>query len=104
MPGEMAACRGIDEISEQNTQVSKKLFRSIRQEKKPLTSLGALSIISDRNSLELWKNKLNNYGAGFFVCSKAEKRRNTLCISSFSNAFTGGKDKPECSSYFVTVP
>jgi hypothetical protein len=43
-------------------------------------------------------------GAGFFVCNKAEKRRNTLCISSFDNEVAGEKDKPECTGYFGTVP
>jgi hypothetical protein len=55
-------------------------------------------------SKELCRNKLNKDGAGFFVCSEAANRRNTLCISRFGNEATGEKDKPDCSGYFGTVP
>ena len=43
-------------------------------------------------------------GLGFFACSEAENRRNTLCISRFDNEATGEKGKSDCTSYFGTVP
>ena len=43
-------------------------------------------------------------GLGFFACSKASKRRNTLCIARFDNEATGEKGKSDCTDYFVTVP
>jgi hypothetical protein len=55
-------------------------------------------------SKELCRNKLCEAGAGFFDCSEAANRRNTLCISRFDNEATGKKDKPDCTSYFGTVP
>ena len=53
---------------------------------------------------ELCRNKLCKDGVGFFACSEAENRRNTLCISRFDNEATGEKGKPDCTDYFVTVP
>ena len=53
---------------------------------------------------ELCRNKLCEADAGFFDCSEAANRRNTLCISRFDNEATDKKDKPDCTSYFGTVP
>jgi hypothetical protein len=45
---------------------------------------------------------LGKDSAGFFACSEAENRRNTLCISRFDNEAAGEKDQPDCTSYFGT--
>ena len=56
------------------------------------------------NDKELCRNKLCKDGVGFFACSEAENRRNTLCISRFDNEATDEKGKSDCTSYFCTVP
>ena len=38
------------------------------------------------------RNLASRFGERFFVKARLEKRRNTVCISSFSNYRIGGKD------------
>lgn len=72
------------------------LFITKRIEQFPITAM--------ETDKELCRNKLNKDGEGFSTRSKAEKRSNTLCIVSFYNAATGGKDESDRSIYFGTVP
>jgi len=59
------------------------------------------------DSQQLWKikaaphNLASRFGERFFVKSRFEKRRNTVCISSFSNCGIGGKDPPKCADTIV---
>ena len=46
-------------------------------------------------------NLASRFGERFFVKSRFEKRRNTVCISSFSNCGIGGKDPPKCADTIV---
>ena len=46
-------------------------------------------------------NSASRFGERFFVKSRFEKCRNTLCISNFSNRRIGGKDPPKRSGAIV---
>ncbi len=46
---------------------------------------------------ELCRNKLCKDGVGFFACSEAENRRNTLCISSGTVPYFGTVPKRLCA-------
>ena len=73
---------------------------------RPHTISGNAGISSPifRRTKALSRNKCHNDCAVFLACAKAEKRRNTWCISSFDNEGTGRKDKQECGICFWTVP
>ena len=46
-------------------------------------------------------NLASRFGERFFVKSRFEKRRNTVCISNFSNRRIGGKDPPKRADTIV---
>ena len=46
-------------------------------------------------------NSASRSGERFFAKARFEKRRNTVCISSFSNHRIGGKDPPKRADAIV---
>ena len=46
-------------------------------------------------------NSASRFGERFFAKARFEKRRNTVCISSFSNRRIGGKDPPKRADAIV---
>ena len=62
---------------------------------KPINSIG-------KNDKAAPRNLASRFGERFFVKARLEKRRNTVCISSFSNCTVGAKDPLITADNFIS--